>query len=106
MKSRFGYDDALDVVGIHGVGGVWGALATGLFASRFVNPSGADGLFHGNPGLFAVQLVSVLASIAFAFGMTVAILKLVERLVGLRVTDEEEEMGLDVTLHSETGYSF
>ncbi len=106
MKNRFGYDDALDVVGIHGVGGLWGALATGLFASKLVNPGGANGLFFGNPRLIGIQLVSALASILFAFGMTALILKLIETFVGLRVTDEEEEMGLDVTLHSETGYSF
>ncbi len=106
VKSRFGYDDALDVVGIHGLGGIWGALATGLFASRLINPGGADGLFHGNPGLLVVQVVSVIAAIVFAFGMTVIILKVVDGLVGLRVTDEEEEMGLDITLHSETGYTF
>ena len=106
VKSRFGYDDALDVVGIHGVGGIWGALATGLFASKLINPSGADGLFHGNPSLLLVQVVSVIAASVFAFGMTTIILKMVDGLVGLRVTDEEEEVGLDVALHSETGYSF
>ncbi len=106
MKSRFGYDDALDVVGIHGLGGTWGALATGLFASKVINPDGANGLFFGNPYQLVVQLISVVASILFAFIMTVILLKIVDKLVGLRVTDEEEEMGLDVAMHSETGYSF
>lgn len=106
LKARFGYDDALDVVGIHGLGGVWGALATGLFASRAVNPHGADGLFMGHPGLMVPQLVSIVASMIFSFSMTLIILKVVDKLLGLRVTDEEEEVGLDVTLHRETGYSF
>ncbi len=106
LKVRFGYDDALDVVGIHGLGGVWGALATGLFASRAINPFGADGLFMGHPGLMIPQLVSIVASVIFSFSMTLIILKVVDKLLGLRVTDDEEEVGLDVTLHRETGYSF
>ncbi len=106
MKSRFGYDDALDVVGIHGIGGAWGALATGLFASKAINSEGANGLFFGHPFQVVIQLVSVLVSIFFVFGMTLFLLKVVDRMVGLRVTEEEEEMGLDVTLHSEKGYSF
>ena len=106
LKSRFRFDDALDVVGIHGIGGVWGALATGLFASTLINPHGANGLFFGNPKLVVIQMVSILAAILFAFIMTVIILKVIEKLVGLRISDEEEEMGLDVSLHSEAGYTF
>jgi len=106
LKSRFGFDDALDVVGIHGLGGIFGALATGLFASKAVNPSGADGLFFGNPSQLFIQAVSVVASIAFSFVMALIILKVVDKLVGLRVADDEEEAGLDVSMHSETGYSF
>ncbi len=106
LKSRFRFDDALDVVGIHGIGGVWGALATGLFASTLINPHGANGLFFGNPRLVVIQMVSILAAILFAFIMTVIILKVIEKLVGLRISDEEEEMGLDVSLHSEAGYTF
>jgi len=106
LKSRFGFDDALDVVGIHGLGGIWGALATGLFASTAINASGANGLFFGNPHQLFIQFVSVAASIIFSFVMTLIILKVVDKLVGLRVTDEEEEAGLDVSMHSETGYSF
>ncbi|MFP3912619.1 MAG: ammonium transporter [Desulfobacteraceae bacterium] len=106
LKARLGYDDSLDVVGIHGVGGTWGALATGLFASTAINPGGADGLFFGNPYQLWIQLVSVAATMLFAFVMTVIILKAVDLMVGLRITEEEEEKGMDVVLHNETGYSF
>ena len=106
LKSKLGYDDSLDVVGIHGLGGTWGALATGLFASTGINPDGADGLFFGNASQLGIQFVSVIATMVFAFVMTVIILKLVDLLVGLRISAEEEERGMDVTLHNETGYSF
>ena len=106
LKARLGYDDSLDVVGIHGFGGTWGALATGLFASIAVNPDGADGLFFGNPGQLWIQFVSVIASMAFAFIMTLIILKVVDLTIGLRVTEEEEVSGLDISLHNETGYNF
>jgi len=106
LKARLGYDDSLDVVGIHGFGGTWGALATGLFASTAINPDGANGLFFGNPAQLWIQFVSVIASMAFAFVMTLIILKLVDVFVGLRVSDEEEVKGLDISLHNETGYSF
>jgi Amt family ammonium transporter len=104
LKSRFGYDDSLDVVGIHGVGGIWGALATGLFATTAVNSAGADGLFYGNPGQLWIQFVSVVATCAFSFIVTYVLLKIVGAIVPLRVTDEEEEAGLDVALHSESAY--
>jgi Amt family ammonium transporter len=106
LKSKLGYDDSLDVVGIHGVGGTWGALATGLFASTAINSGGADGLFFGNPGQLWIQFVSVVATLVFAFVMTLIILKVVDVLVGLRISEEEEERGMDVVLHNETGYSF
>jgi Amt family ammonium transporter len=104
-KTKMGYDDSLDVVGIHGVGGTWGALATGLFASTAVNPDGADGLFFGNPAQLWIQFLSVAATCVFAFIMTVIILKILDWTIGLRVTEEEEIRGLDITQHSETGYS-
>jgi Amt family ammonium transporter len=106
LKSRLGYDDSLDVVGIHGLGGTWGALATGLFASKLINPSGANGLFFGNPGQLWTQFLAVAVTWIFAFVMTSIILKVVDVIVGLRVTDEEEERGLDISQHNETGYSF
>jgi Amt family ammonium transporter len=106
LKARLGYDDSLDVVGVHGVGGTWGALATGLFASRAINEAGADGLFYGNPGQLGIQAVSVLATWAFAFLGSYVLLKVVDALVGLRVTEEEEFLGLDVSQHSENAYAF
>lgn len=104
LKSRFGYDDSLDVVGIHGVGGIWGALATGLFANQAINPAGFNGLFYGNPGQLWIQFVSVVATCLFSFIVSYVLLKIVNVIVPLRVSDEEEEAGLDVALHSESAY--
>jgi Amt family ammonium transporter len=104
LKSRFGYDDSLDVVGIHGVGGIWGALATGLFASTAINPAGFDGLFNGNPGQLWIQFVSVVATCAFSFIVSYVLLKIISVIVPLRVNDEDEEAGLDVAVHSESAY--
>lgn len=105
MKPRFGYDDALDVVGVHGVGGTWGALATGLFASLAVNSGGANGLFYGNPKQFVIQGIAVLASISFAFIGSVILLKVTDAVVGLRVNDEDEVIGLDLSQHEENAYA-
>ncbi len=105
MKGKFGYDDSLDVVGIHGLGGIWGALATGLFASTAINPAAANGLFSGNPGQLWIQFVSVIGTMAFSFIMTYLILKVVDLIIGLRVSVEDEERGLDLSLHNETGYN-
>jgi Amt family ammonium transporter len=105
MKVRFGYDDALDVVGVHGVGGIWGALATGLFAEVAVNSAGANGLLFGNPHQFLIQAVAVLASVVLAFGGSLILLKVVDALVGLRVIDESEATGLDLSEHNEAAYA-
>ncbi len=105
VKSRFGYDDSLDAFGIHGIGGTWGALATGLFASKAINSAGADGLFFGNPGQLWIQFVAVLASWVFAFVGTYVILKIVDATMGLRVSDDEEQLGLDLSQHEERAYS-
>lgn len=104
-KSKLGYDDALDVVGIHGVGGIWGALATGLFASKAINAAGADGLFYGNPAQLGIQAMAVLISVVFAFVGTFVILKLVDGMIGLRVSEEDERKGLDLSQHDERAYS-
>ena len=104
LKPRFGYDDSLDVVGVHGVGGTWGALATGLFASKAINPAGNDGLFFGNPGQLWIQLIGVVVTIAFAMVVTAVILLILKSVMGLRVSDEEERMGLDITQHNERAY--
>jgi Amt family ammonium transporter len=105
LKSKLGYDDSLDVVGVHGVGGTLGALATGLFASKAVNDAGGDGLLYGNPGQLWTQIVAVLATYVLAAVGTVIILKIVDAVVGLRVTDEDEVSGLDLSQHSETAYA-
>jgi len=105
IKFKFGYDDALDVVGVHGVGGTWGALATGLFATVVVNAQGKDGLFYGNPAQFGVQVVATVATIAYAFVVSWLLLKLIDATMGLRVTREDEVMGLDLSQHGESGYN-
>jgi ammonium transporter, Amt family len=106
LKSKLGYDDSLDVVGIHGLGGTWGALATGLFASKAVNEAGSNGLFFGHPGQLGIQFVSVAATMVFAFFMTLIILKVVDLVIGIRLEQDEEEKGMDIILHDEKGYSF
>jgi Amt family ammonium transporter len=105
VKTRLGYDDSLDVVGVHGVGGTWGALATGLFATKLVNEAGGDGLFYGNPGQLWNQVVAVLATMVLAVVGTLIILKIVDAVVGLRVSEEDEVAGLDLSQHSETAYT-
>jgi Amt family ammonium transporter len=105
VKHTAGYDDSLDAFGVHGIGGLWGCLATGLFASTAVNESGADGLFHGNAGLFLVQAVNAVSCVVYSGAMTFLLYKITDRLVGLRVTREEEIMGLDLTQHKEQAYT-
>jgi len=104
LKPRFGYDDSLDVVGVHGVGGTWGALATGLFASKAINAAGNDGLFFGNPGQLWIQMVSVAATWILAVVGTYILLSIVRGVMGLRVADEEERIGLDLSQHNERAY--
>lgn len=105
MKTRLGYDDSLDVVGVHGIGGTWGCLATGLFASTAVNPGGANGLFFGNPEQLVIQFISVAATWVFAFGGTLVILYVLKAIMGLRVSTEEEVTGLDLSEHGEVAYA-
>jgi Amt family ammonium transporter len=105
VKSFFKYDDSLDVFGIHGVGGIWGTLATGLFAEKAVNEAGANGLFFGNAQLFGVQCMLVAVTVVFAAAMTWAIFKLVDTLMCVRVAKTEEIVGLDLTQHSESAYT-
>jgi len=105
-KDRLGYDDSLDVVGIHGVGGVWGTLATGLFASKLINAEGNDGVFFGNASLLGAQLVGVIATIVYCAVVTLVILHVLKALMGLRVTEEQEETGVDTAAHGEVGYDF
>ena len=105
VKPKLGYDDSLDVVGVHCVGGVWGALATGLFASKAVNAAGADGLFYGNPGQFLIQVIAVVVTMVFSFVVSYILFKILDATMGLRVSAEDEVAGLDITEHQETGYS-
>ena len=105
IKPKFGYDDSLDAFGVHCVGGIWGALATGLFASKLVNPAGANGLFFGNPKQFLIQLAAVLVTIIYTSVVTVIIYKLVDLFIGVRVNEKEELMGLDLTQHRERAYT-
>jgi ammonium transporter, Amt family len=104
-KPKLGYDDSLDVVGVHGVGGVWGALATGLFASKLVNPAGANGLFFGNPGQLGIQFVAVMTTLIYSFVISWILLKIIDAIFGLRVDKADEIAGLDLTEHQEAGYS-
>jgi Amt family ammonium transporter len=103
MKAKLGYDDSLDVFGVHGVGGMFGALAVGLFAKAGITGD-VNGLFYGNPKLVATQALSVVAAFAYSFVATFILLKVVDALLGLRVSTEEEEVGLDLTQHGERGY--
>ncbi len=98
-------DESLDVWACHGMGGVWGALATGLFATKAVNPAGADGLFYGNPGQLAVQALAVAITIVFAFGVTWLLGNVLKRTIGLSVSDTEEQIGLDIAEHGERAYA-
>jgi Amt family ammonium transporter len=105
LKSKLRYDDSLDAFGVHGVGGIIGTLATGLFAQTLINPGGSDGLFFGNPKLFLTQLIAVGVTVAYSFVMTFIILKAVGLVCGLRVEEEDERKGLDISQHGERGYS-
>ena len=103
-KSRFGYDDSLDVVGIHGLGGLVGTICVGLFASKAVNPGGADGLLNGNAAQLGVQLLGVIVVGIYAFVVSWILLKIVDAIMGLRLSEEDEVMGLDISEHSERAY--
>ena len=105
IKTKLGYDDSLDAFGVHGIGGIWGALATGLWATKAVNPGGADGLFYGNPTRFLIQLAAVAVTPVYSFGVSYLLLKVVDAVMGLRVSEHEERIGLDLTQHREAGYT-
>jgi Amt family ammonium transporter len=104
MKERLGYDDALDAFGVHGVGGLLGALLTGVFAQKSLNEAGANGLLFGNPKQLVLQALACLAAAAYAVVLTLVILKVIDALVGLRVSRDDEREGLDINLHGEEGY--
>ena len=104
LKNIIKIDDALDVFAVHGIGGIWGALATGLFATTAINAAGGNGLFFGNPRQLAIQALAVVASAAFAAAATWGILKAIDLTIGLRVPEQEEVLGLDTTQHGELAY--
>jgi Amt family ammonium transporter len=101
MKFKGGFDDSLDVVGVHGVGGIWGPLATGLFATV-----GGQGLVAGNPHQFTIQLLAVVAVGLYCYLVTYAICWVLDKTMGLRVEEDYEMAGLDRELHGEVGYTF
>jgi len=105
MKSRLRYDDSLDVVGVYGVAGKWGACDTGLFASTAVNANGRNGLLLGDASTLGLQVVAVVATWLFAAVATWIILRILDATMGLRVSNEDEQMGLDLTQHNEAGYT-
>ncbi|MDD5084479.1 MAG: ammonium transporter [Candidatus Omnitrophica bacterium] len=105
IKLKLAYDDSLDAFGVHGVGGTVGALATGLFAQKIINPAGANGLFFGNPAQLGTQALGVAATIAYSIIVTFILLKVLDLIMGLRVKDEEEVVGLDITQHEESAYT-
>ncbi len=105
LRQKRGLDESLDVFACHGMGGAWGALATGLFATKAVNAAGADGLFYGNPNQLLVQLIALVAAAAFGFIMTYVIARVLKGTVGLSVSEREEEVGLDISAHGERAYS-
>jgi len=105
IKTKLGYDDSLDAFGVHGVGGIWGALATGLWAHTAVNANGADGLFYGNPELVQIQLKAVIVTVIYSFVVSFVLLKAIDMVLGVRVKDEDERIGLDLTQHRESSYT-
>jgi Amt family ammonium transporter len=105
LMDRTKLDDTLDVFACHGVGGIFGALATGFFAQKLINAGGANGLFFGNPKQVLIQIAAVAATAIWGFVMSIVLLKVIDKVMGLRVTPEEEEMGLDLSQHGETAYS-
>jgi len=104
MRHRLHLDDSLDVVGVHGVGGAWGTIAAGIFATVAVNAAGANGLIHGNPGQLGAQAVAVGVTLGYSLLATLIILRVLDWVMGLRVSEEEEKIGLDLSQHGERAY--
>ena len=105
MKNRFRYDDSLDAFGVHGIGGILGTLATGLLAQKILNPGGADGLLFGSGKMLLSQIIAVSVTAIYSFVITVVILKVIDWTIGLRVDEEAEVEGLDISQHGESGYT-
>ncbi|MFL6366776.1 MAG: ammonium transporter, partial [Nitrososphaeraceae archaeon] len=104
LKERLKIDDALDVSSVHGVTGIIGTLAIGFIASTLINPAGPNGLLYGNPTQIGIQAIGVAASAALAFGGTMVIIKIIDATMGLRIREEQEDIGLDISQHAEKAY--
>jgi Amt family ammonium transporter len=102
LRMAIRIDESLDAFACHGIGGFWGAIATGIFASKSINPAGADGLLFGKPNLLWIQIVAAVVTAVFSFLATLIIAKIVDLLIGLRVSDNEELVGLDISQHAES----
>ncbi|MEK7376042.1 MAG: ammonium transporter [Candidatus Margulisiibacteriota bacterium] len=105
FRMKTNLDDSLDVFACHGMGGITGALATGLFAEKAINPAGANGLFFGNPGQFMIQLFTVGVVVVFSFVAAFVLAKVVDAMFSLRAKEEEEDLGLDISQHGEVAFS-
>jgi Amt family ammonium transporter len=105
IKSKLGYDDSLDAFGVHGVGGIWGAIATGIWATKTVNPAGTDGLLYGNPIQLWIQIKATLVTMVYSFVVGFILFKVVDIMMKLRVSEHEERIGLDLTQHREAAYT-
>ena len=105
MKGKLGYDDSLDAFGVHGIGGMLGALLTGFWATTLINPAGGNGIFHGGGKLLLWQVVAIVVSFGYSFILSFGLLKLIDKVMGLRVSTEQESIGLDLTQHSESAYT-
>jgi len=105
LKTRFGYDDSLDAFGVHGLCGIWGSLAVGIWATTGVNANGVNGLLYGNPIQLWLQAKAVLITMVYSFGGSLLLLKIVDLVIPIRITEHEERVGLDLTQHRESGYT-
>ena len=105
VKAKLKYDDTLDAFGVHGIGGIWGTIAVGIWASKAVNPAGVDGLLAGNPMQLWYQTKAVLICGVYSFVVSLVLFKFVDLVAGLRVSEHEERIGLDLTQHRESGYT-
>ena len=105
FKAKYEYDDSLDAFGVHGIGGIWGTIAVGIWATMAVNESGVNGALYGDPGQLWIQLKAVGIVVAYSFVMSLILFKLVDLVVTLRVSEQDERVGLDLTQHREAGYT-
>ncbi len=105
LKGPLGYDDSLDAFGVHGIGGIWGVIATGIWATKTINPDGANGLLHGNPAQLWIQIKVVVVTVVYSFVVGFVLLKFVDAVMKLRVSEHEERIGLDLTQHREAAYT-